>query len=343
VPSSEKSVAEPNLARSRRKKWAIWAFQVLVTLTVLAFVGRQIQSALADLQKSGVSWQGIRWSSLGLAGACYFGSLLPAAIFWRLCLVALGNSPSHWRAIRAFLIGGVGKYVPGKAAVVFLRTVLVAGQHCTATSAGVAVFIETLTAMGVGGFLAAIVVAILFREHWLIAILSAGLAAGVILPTIPRVTRLVAQAIRLQRLSGDIHERLTGWNTSLIARGWLLESFNWLLQAFSVWLCLCALPDSFFQTPAQLSAAHRFSDAFPLMLVSTAISTVIGFLLLIPAGLGVREIVVSGILAPVIGGPAATIVSVLSRLVMIIVDVATAAVLYFVPSHDDFVPSAPTP
>lgn len=301
-----------------------------------------MQSALNDLQKSGVRWQGMQWSHLALAGGCYFASLLPAAIFWRLCLLALGNSPSPWRAIRAFLIGGVGKYVPGKAAVVFLRTILVKGRHCTAASAGVAVFIETLTAMGVGGFLAAIIVGILFREHWVIALLSACLAAGVILPTIPRVTRLVAKAIRLQRLSGDIHARLEGWNTSLIARGWLLETVNWILQSLSVWLCLCALPESFFQSPDQLAAAHRFSDAFPLMLVSTAISTVIGFLLLIPAGLGVRELVVSGMLAPVIGAPAATIVSVLSRLIMIIVDVLTAVVLYLIPSRDDSSTSAPT-
>jgi uncharacterized membrane protein YbhN (UPF0104 family) len=34
------------------------------------------------------------------------------------------------------------------------------------------------------------------------------------------------------------------------------------------------------------------------MLVATSISTVLGFLLLIPAGLGVREIVVLNLLAP---------------------------------------------
>ncbi len=312
----------------------IWGFQILITLAVLAFVARQLLVAFGELQARKVSLTEIHWQWLLLGGVLYLASLIPAAGFWRRALIGLGNSPSVWRSYRAFLIGGVGKYVPGKAAVVFLRTVLVAGPNCSAASAGVAVFIETLTMMGVGGFLAAIVVTLLFREHWLIAALSAALAVGVIVPTVPRVTRKIAQVIRLQKLSGDIMQRLEGWNASLIVRGWLLESANWILQTLSVWVCLRALPASFFESPEQLAAAHSLSHAFPLLLVSTAVSTVVGFLLLIPAGLGVREILVLNMLAPAIGHPAATTVSVLSRVVMILVDVLTAAVLYPIPSRD---------
>lgn len=307
---------------------------MLMTLVVLAFVVRQLQFALNELKTRNVSLAEINWHWLGLGGVLYFASLLPAASFWRQALLGLGNRPTVWRAYRAFLIGGVGKYIPGKAAVVFLRTVLVAGPHCTAASAGVAVFIETLTMMGVGGFLAAIVVTLLFRDQWLIAALSASLAIAVILPTIPRVTRKVAQVIRLQKLSGDILVRLEGWNVSLIVRGWVLESANWILQTFSVWVCLRALPQSFFENPQHFASAQGLSQAFPLLLVSTALSTVVGFLLLIPAGLGVREILVLNMLAPAIGHPAATTVSVLSRVVMILMDVLIAAVLYPIPSSD---------
>jgi uncharacterized membrane protein YbhN (UPF0104 family) len=328
------SVISISTARSRRKKWAICAFQIAVTLLVLVFVARQLLAAIGELKERQVSFADLQWKWFALAGACYFFSMIPAAGFWRWCLLALGNKPGLFRSYRAFLVGGVGKYVPGKAAVVFLRTVLVAGPNCSAASAGVAVFIETLTMMGVGGFLAAMVVLLMFRDQWWIAILSVGLAVGVLLPTIPRITRLLAKTIRLQRLSGDILERLEGWNTSLVARGWVLESANWILQSLAVWICLRALPETFYASSEQLSAARSFSESFPIILASTAVSTVVGFLVLIPAGLGVREVIVLNMLAPVIGHPAATTVSVLSRVVMILVDVLTAAVLYPIPSRD---------
>lgn len=328
------SVAPPKEARSARKKWMILAFQIVLTLVVLAFVGRQLQIAMRELAQRNVSLRDIHWPWLLLAGAAYAASILPAAGFWHMTLVAMGNRPSVWRSFRAFLIGGVGKYIPGKAAVVFLRTVLVAGPHCTAGTAGVAVFIETLTLMGVGGFLAATVLTLLFREQWWIALLSVGLAVVVIVPTIPRVTRLIAKIIRLQKLSGDIHDRLAGWNMWLIAKGWVLQSANWLFLTLTVWICLRALPSSFFENAEQLAAAQSFTRAFPVMLVATSISTVLGFLLLIPAGLGVREIVVLNLLAPAIGYPAATTVSVLSRVVMIVVDVLIAGVLYPIPAPD---------
>lgn len=328
------SVALSQEARSARKKGMILAFQIVLTLVVLAFVGRQLQTAMRELAARNVSLRDIHWPWLLLAGAAYAASILPAAGFWHMSLVAMGNRPRVWRSFRAFLIGGVGKYIPGKAAVVFLRTVLVAGPSCTAGAAAVAVFIETLTLMGVGGFLAALVLMLLFRDQWWIALLAVGLAIVVIVPTIPRVTRLIAKAIRLQKLSGDIHERLAGWNTSLIAKGWVLQSANWLFLTLTVWICLRALPDSFFENAEQLAAARSFTRAFPVMLVATSISTALGFLLLIPAGLGVREIVVLNVLAPAIGYPAATAVSVLSRVVMIVVDVLIAGVLYPIPARD---------
>jgi glycosyltransferase 2 family protein len=334
LSSIEPSVEITSQARAARKKRLILALQIVLMLVVLAFVGRQLQSSMRELAQRNVSLRDIQWPWLILAGAAYAASILPAAAFFHMSLVAMGNRPRVWRSFRAFLIGGVGKYIPGKAAVVFLRTVLVAGPSCTAGAAGVAVFIETLTLMGVGGFLAAIVLMLLFRDQWWIALLSVGLAVVVIVPTIPRVTRSIAKAIRLQKLSGDIHERLAGWNMSLIAKGWVLQSGNWLFLTLTVWICLRALPASFFENQEQLAAAQSFTRAFPLMLVATSISTVLGFLLFIPAGLGVREIVVLNLLAPAIGYPAATTVSVLSRVAMIVVDVLIAAVLYSIPAPD---------
>jgi uncharacterized membrane protein YbhN (UPF0104 family) len=122
VSSTSQSVSASSSSRARRKKIAIWVFQIVVTLLVLGFVARQVASTLRELRQNGVDWSEVRVEWLFLSALCYVGSLIPAAFFWRACLVALGNAPPRFRAIRAFLIGGIGKYVPGKAAVVFLRT-----------------------------------------------------------------------------------------------------------------------------------------------------------------------------------------------------------------------------
>ena len=56
---------------------------------------------------------------------------------------------------RAYYVGHLGKYVPGKALVVIIRTGLISGPRVDTTVAAVSIFIETLTMMAVGAFLAA--------------------------------------------------------------------------------------------------------------------------------------------------------------------------------------------
>ncbi len=67
--------------------------------------------------------------------------------------------------LRAYYIGHLGKYVPGKAMVVILRTVMVRGHRVDAAVAAVSVFFETLTMMAVGAFMAAGILAVRLRKE----------------------------------------------------------------------------------------------------------------------------------------------------------------------------------
>ena len=55
--------------------------------------------------------------------------MLPMWWFWYRTLQAFGQAPEGLSSLRAFFIGHLGKYVPGKAMVVVLRTALVRGAR----------------------------------------------------------------------------------------------------------------------------------------------------------------------------------------------------------------------
>ena len=98
-------------------------------------------------------------------------------VFWHRILRALGQNVGFWTALRAFYIGHLGKYVPGKAMVVILRAGMIRGPGVDASLAVVSVFFETLTMMSVGALLAAGIVAVWFREQPLLLWASLGMLA----------------------------------------------------------------------------------------------------------------------------------------------------------------------
>ena len=90
--------------------------------------------------------------------------------------------------MRAFWIGHLGKYVPGKAMVVILRTGLVYSDRVNRTVAVTSVFIETLTMMAVGAFVAAASL-MLTSENSTLMWLALGLMLMSGVPTWPPLFR----------------------------------------------------------------------------------------------------------------------------------------------------------
>ena len=124
---------------------------------------------------------------LVLSGVLYLVGMAPACLFWRRVLRVLGQEAGLLKTIRAYYIGHLGKYVPGKALVVVLRAGMVGGERVNITVAAATVFIETLTMMASGSVIAAVLIAVQPEQHWqyvagaIVCVLAAGL------PTLPPV------------------------------------------------------------------------------------------------------------------------------------------------------------
>src|SRR5581483_9157974 len=94
----------------RRRLWPI--SKALLALAILAGVGRQFYR---DLQRPELDELALRWDWLSASAALYLLALGFSAWFWFHLLHILGERPPLPRAVRAYYIGHLGKYVPGKA------------------------------------------------------------------------------------------------------------------------------------------------------------------------------------------------------------------------------------
>ncbi len=112
----------------RAKKYLIAALKIALVVAVLWGMQRTIRTALADLEEHHWSAASLRPGWLIVSGVIYLAGLLPPALFWHRLLKLFGQPAPKLRAVRAWYIGSLGKYVPGKAAVIVLRTALCAAM-----------------------------------------------------------------------------------------------------------------------------------------------------------------------------------------------------------------------
>jgi len=299
-----------------RKRLLLRLFKVAVLVAVVWLVRGTIIDAVERLREHRPTVD-YRW--LLLAGLLYYVSTLPAACFWHRILRALGQRPRFMESLRAFTIGHLGKYVPGKAMVVVLRSGLVSGARVSPTVAGASVFLETLTMMAVGGFLAAAILWILYPGQWLYVLLAVALMTGAGLPTLPPIFRWLAGRVPARGVEEDTVVPLEQINFPLLAAGWLGMMLGWILMGASLWATLRSL-----QIDASLVAD------LPLWTATVALAMVAGFLSLIPGGLFVRDAILAQLLAMAspVGEAQAVVAAILLRLVCILAELTASVILY---------------
>jgi uncharacterized membrane protein YbhN (UPF0104 family) len=295
--------------------WCVW---YTVEKAVLSL--RAEEFSLAELKQLDPAW-------LVAAAGLYVAGLLPACWFWRKVLHAMGQEPPAGPLLRAYFIGHLGKYVPGKAMVLVIRAGLLRGAAVDATVAAVSVFVETLTFMAVGGCLAAVLLAVHFGLAGLsgqrLGLVGLGLlfaiASGI--PTLPPIFRRVVMALQVKRLNPQIEHAVAGLDWRLTLWGWVLISVTWCLMGLSLAAVLQAIP----------GVALRGAD-LPLLIATAALAMVAGFVSFMPGGLGVREVVVIPILAPVFGTAPAIVSAIVLRLIWLFAELAASAVVYLIPA-----------
>lgn len=312
------------------KKQIFLLIKILVIVVVIAIFGRVLYKAWLDYQKMEVK-PTIDWLMLSASAGVYFIALLFPGAFWHLLLKRFnegsGASPPRlWESICAHVCGQIGKYVPGKFMVVVIRTALIKSSRTSAAVAAAAAFLETLTMMAVGAFVACLFLTYhaVQTGNWTLLAASVAMVVCAGAPTIPSVFVWIVRKIGKNKVASELLN-IDKLSFGTLARGWILELFCWAGFALSYWLTLKAVGVE------NLNLAADFPQAIGV----TAFAVSAGFLILfLPGGLGARDLAFIGLMTPWLearmpgsGAVMATIASVVVRLVWVTTEFLAACVL----------------
>tara|TARA_R110002049_G_scaffold305056_1_gene500985 strand:- start:23191 stop:24339 length:1149 start_codon:yes stop_codon:yes gene_type:complete len=288
----------------------------------------ELQNERDAVQASVPTLANIRWRFVLVAALLYACALVPPGLVLCCALTTMGESPRGVTCVAAQLLGHVGKYVPGKAMVIILRAASLSRDGVHMGSATVAVFMETFLMMAVG---AAISGAIIFRlpvPAWM-TWLAAFVAIAATIPTLPPVLRhVVARLARSDEPIGSRQSRrffFVGWAWSVLA---------WLLVGSSFGCLILAIP-SIDDLPSGLSL-------FAIATAAIGLAMVVGFASLLPGGAGIRELVLTTLLATSIGTAHAMLSAVAARLLFIAVESVMASLAWLWLRQDRLARAAPT-
>ncbi|HWG44540.1 MAG TPA: lysylphosphatidylglycerol synthase domain-containing protein [Gemmataceae bacterium] len=296
-----------------RRAWPI--AKAFLWLLILIMIGRQFAR---DLHRPELRQRSLHMGWLVLSGLLYLLGLSLSALYWDRLLGHLGSRPPLGAALRAYYIGHLGKYLPGKAWALLLRTNMVRGYGVSAGLAALTSFYEVLTTMAAGVLVAAVLFAVLGADAGAglnadtlrrLMVLEQPVEGGLQRPVVVLLSLLLffAIAVPLQpaifnrlahRLSLPFRERdaaqLPRIRLAYLLEGLAFTAVGWLLLG------------------ASFAAALRgvVGEGWPLLDVRTArlpaimgLAYVIGFVVLIaPGGLGVREFMLTLLLTPELVG-----------------------------------------
>jgi glycosyltransferase 2 family protein len=306
-----------SLHSSFTRKWLMIAVKLLIIALVAWFVRDTLTKAWRQIGEQTWHWRPF-W--LLSAGSIYLIGLLPAGLYWHYVLKVLGQDVQWANTLRAYYIGHLGKYVPGKAMVVILRTAMVRGHRVDTAVAAVSVFFETLVMMAVGAFLAAGILAIRLREEHMLFWGAIGLMIVSGLPILPPVFRFLAGIVRVGKSDSATAAALSRLRWSTLLVGWVCMSLVWVFMAASLWATFRAMGVK----------DIGLIEHSPEYVAAVSLSMVAGFLSFIPAGLGVRDLVLVELLVKLfaVNDAMATVAGGLLRLIWLVSELIISGILY---------------
>jgi uncharacterized membrane protein YbhN (UPF0104 family) len=238
-----------------------------------------------------------------------------------------GQRPGVFSTLRAYYIGHLGKYVPGKAVALLMRASLVAGPDVRLGVAVITSFYEVLTTMAAGALLAAVLFLwqppAIAQDMWHPALTGLMLLVVCGVPLLPGVFNLLVRrlAARFERVESF---RLPPLRLGTLVGGLLLTGCGWLLMGLALWALLQGvLPEP----------AHLTPESWASYVATIGLGYVAGFVILVvPGGVGVREFLLQALLSPM--GPRAVVTAtvLLLRLVWTAAELIVACALFFFPA-----------
>jgi uncharacterized membrane protein YbhN (UPF0104 family) len=289
---------------------------VSIFLLTTAAVGYLVYKSADQLAAKRFDFSNINYGWWALAVAAYLASMFLSCVFWHRVLIALKQKPKFSDSLAAFYTSQLGKYVPGKAMVVVIRTDMIRGENVNTKPAAASVFVETLTWIFTGAAIASLLIVFRFPQYRSLQVTAAilTLCAGVL--TWPPVFQKIATRVSSIGKS-KTKNVFSGLTLPTMSFGWLVLSIGWCLNGASLWLVIKGLPGT------DISAID-----FWLALACVSLATSAGFVSLLPGGIGVRELVMIPLLGPVIGPANAIIAAVIIRLVWLASELAGAGLFW---------------
>jgi len=295
-------------------RWLVAAVKLSIFLLLCGFIYHTLASTNQSLNDH--NWEVSPWW-LAVSGIFYLVGSLPSAVFWHHVLLQADQRVSLGETLRAYYISQLGKYVPGKWMVIYLRRVaLFSPAENTVVAASV--FFETLTSLTVGAAFSAVVLTIWYPQHLLLIGAAVGSTVLLGIPTIPKVFQWLIQVLGVAKLNPTTGAKLSRVTLRSFVIAWVTIAMGWALQGMGLWATLRAM-----------GAVHAgpFEN---LALHSTAISlgVVAGFISQLPGGLGMREWVSAELVEPQYGAAVAMSSAVLLRFVLLVSELVISIILY---------------
>jgi uncharacterized membrane protein YbhN (UPF0104 family) len=261
------------LKRPRIKRWLRTAVADALVVAAVYFLMKHLAG---NWHQVAPSLQHIR---LGYAVAAFPSTLimlLLASWSWTLVMRWVGVPLGGWAGLRIYYRSSILRYLPGSLWYLPGRAYLCQQQGVSLSTFAGGTFLELFFLIATAGMLGGIAVSMRFGLIWLLAISLICLSSVALALLWPE---------RLQRLV------LRGHNVGSIQRRGLLAVIladlgAWFMYGTSVSLLLLAL-----------GVPTTVSDYAYVICASTAAWT-IGFLSLVPTGLGIREASLAGLLRP---------------------------------------------
>jgi uncharacterized membrane protein YbhN (UPF0104 family) len=328
-----------------RRWWP--AVRALLGLVIVSWIGWRFWK---DLSRPELWEKPLAVGWLVPAALSYLGGLSLSALYWRRLLGHLGHKPGLLATFRAYFVGQLGKYVPGKALALVMRAAFLRGAGVPAGLAGLAAFYEVLTTMAAGALLALVLFVLTgpgevlagggeafwdlvrFRlpdgqafDRFSLVLLSLGLCAVTLGPIFPPVFNTLVHRVTIPFRTGPAPRIRTAW----LAEGLVMLVPCWLLFGLALACALHAVP----------GAGLDWSvGALTYLTAVMALAYVAGFFVPIPGAVGAREffllVLLAGELArrqglaPDVARGMVVLAVLVLRLAWTVAEVALAGVLY---------------
>lgn len=315
--------AEP----SRRAAYLWPTVKWLLFALVLWFVGRQARDMWRHLDDTPLA---IHWRWFALSAVLSIVAWLPCLAVWRSLMRSFGCDIPWFAALYAYYIGHLGKYVPGKATVIVIRTALLNRFGLRPAVGAFTVTIEALMYMAAGLTVAAALVPYAAADFpqlpWLTTVANSPflricvpLAIGILgLTTLALAShQFIVIATRMAAKKGIPADAFPPLPRRVLVISFLVFLAAWWIQGLALGAAIAAV-----------SPEHAVLQDWPRWTGAAALALVGGFVVLFaPGGLGVREALLLALLSQ-LEPRAAVLVTVLWRGATLVGELVTTGVLW---------------